>query len=271
MTDHKTLFNKYLALLEIDASSLSLELLRKIVKAHLIKVPFENISKLYYKQQGMNYIPNFLQYLDGIEKYNFGGTCYANNYYLYLMLEHLGYDIKLCGADMKYPDVHIISILKMDGREFIIDGGYAAPFLEPLPRDLKVDYIINSGNEKYILKPMNSDGTSRLEQYYKEELKHWYTAKPHPRKIDEFRKMIKDSYADKAMFMNALLITRFFENGAIVLRNLNLTEAFDGETTAVKILFEDVPGVAQEKFGMPADIVKKAISNLKELKDTWNS
>src|SRR3972149_2878377 len=145
MTDHKTLFNKYLALLEIDASSLSLELLRKIVKAHLIKVPFENISKLYYKQQGMNYIPNFLQYLDGIEKYNFGGTCYANNYYLYLLLEHLGFDIKLCGADMKNPDVHLISIVKIDEHEYIVDGGYAAPFLKPLSRDFPGDYIISIG------------------------------------------------------------------------------------------------------------------------------
>lgn len=269
MTDQKTLFKKYLALLEVDALSPSLELLKKIVKAHLIKVPFENVSKLYYKQQGMNYIPKLSQYLDGIEKYNFGGTCYSNNYYLYLLLEHLGYDIKLCGADMKNPDVHLISIVKIEGREFIVDGGYAAPFLEPLQRDLAEDYVINFGNEKYILKPKNEDGTSRLEQYYKRELKHWYTAKPYPRKVEEFRKVIKDSYADNAMFMNALLIIRFFKNGSVVLRNFSLTETIDGKSSTIKLFFNDIPGIAQEKFGIPADIVKKAISNLKELKDTW--
>jgi N-hydroxyarylamine O-acetyltransferase len=269
MTDNKALFKKYLALLGIDASSPSLELLKKIVKAHLIKVPFENISKLIYKQRGMNYIPNLSQYIDGIVKYNFGGTCYSNNYYLYLLLEYLGFDIKLCGADMKNPDVHLISVVRINGGEFIIDGGYAAPFLEPLPRDLKEDYIIASGNEKYILKPKNNDGTSLLEQYYKGELKHWYTVKPFPRKIEEFQKVIKESYADNAMFMNALLITHFFENGAVVLRNLNLTETFDGDTTAVKILFEDIPGIAHEKFGMPVDLVKKAVSRLGMLKDTW--
>jgi len=158
--------------LEVDASSPSLELLKKIVKAHLIKIPFENISKLYYKQQGSNYIPNFSQYLDDIEKYNFGGTCYANNYYLYLLLEHLGYDIKLYRADMRNPDVHLISIVKINGSEFIVDEGYAAPFLEPLPRDLLENYAITSGKEKYILKPKNDDSTSHLEQYYMGELKH---------------------------------------------------------------------------------------------------
>ena len=268
--DDINLFKKYLALLGIDALSPSLELLKKIVKAHLIKVPFENISKLYYKQRGMNYISNFLQYLEGIEKNNFGGTCYSNNYYFYLLLRHLGFDIKLCGADMKNPDVHLISMVMMNGQEYIVDGGYAAPFLEPLPRNLREDYVITTGNEKYILKPKKDDGTSRLEQYYKGELKHWYTAKPNPRKIEEFRKVIKDSYADNAMFMNALLITRLFENGSVVLRNLNLIETIDGKSSTIKISFKDIPGIAYKKFGMPADIVEKAISKIGELKDTWS-
>ena len=270
MTIDNNLFKKYLFLLEVNVSSPSLELLKKIVKAHLIRIPFENVSKLFYKHQGMDDIPNFSQYLEGIEKHNFGGTCYSSNYYLYLLLKHLGYDIKLCGADMKNPDVHLISIVRIDGHEYIVDGGYAAPFLEPLPRDLFEDYIITLGNEEYVLKPKNDDGTSRLEQYYKGELKHWYIAKPQPRKIDEFRKVIKNSYADNAMFMNALLITRCFEKGSIVLRNLNLTETMDGKSSTIKILFKDIPGIVYEKFGIRADIVEKAISNLEKLKDIWD-
>lgn len=269
MKEHTALFKKYLALLEVDKSSHSFELLKKIVKAHLIKVPFENISKLYYKQQGMNYLPNFSQYLDDIENYNFGGTCYANNYYFYLLLEHLGYDIKLCGADMRNPDVHLISIVTIDESEFIVDGGYAAPFLKPLPRDLKIDHVITYGKEKYILKPKNDDGTSRLEQYYLGELKHWYTAKPAQRRIEDFRNVIECSYADEATFMNALLITRFSENGSLVLRNLHLTEIDGANISSQKLQLDDVPQTIEKKFGMPAVIVKQAISRLKELKDVW--
>ncbi|MBU2445418.1 MAG: hypothetical protein KJ666_07590 [Bacteroidetes bacterium] len=79
-----------------------------------------------------------------------------------------------------------------------------------------------------------------------------------------------DSYMDDALFMNALLITRFFENSSVVLRNLHLTETIESESSTVKILFEDVPELVQEKFRLPADVVKKAISNLKELKDIWD-
>jgi hypothetical protein len=82
---------------------------------------------------------------------------------------------------------------------------------------------INSGNENYVLKPQNDDGKSRLEQYHNGEIKYWHTLKPQARKFEEFEHVIKDSYSDKAMFMNAILITRFFENGSIGLRNMNLT------------------------------------------------
>ena len=129
---------------------------------------------------------------------------------------------------------------------------------------------INSGNENYVLKPQNDDGKSRLEQYHNGEIKHWYTVKPHPRKIEEFEHVIKDSYSDKAMFMNAILITRFFENGSVVLRNLNLTETVNGGSTSVKINFEDVPKIINNKFDMPTELVKSAIKKLGELKDTWS-
>ena len=58
---------------------------------------------------------------------------------------------------MKNPDVHLINIVTIDKHEFIVDGGYAAPFLIPLSRDLKTDFVINSGNEKYIVKPKDQN------------------------------------------------------------------------------------------------------------------
>lgn len=270
MTDQKKLFNRYLELLGIEASKPSFELLGKIVKAHLIKVPFENISKLLYKKEGINYITDLQTYLNGIEHYNFGGTCYANNYYLYLLLEHLGFNVKLCGADMKNPDVHLISMVKIDGREYIVDGGYAAPFLKPLPRDLNKDYVISSGKEKYIIKPKDEMGRTKVEQYYDGKLQHWYRAKPHAREIKEFRKVIEDSFAVDAVFMNALRITRFSESGSFVLKNLLLTETNRLESETIGIARNEIPVVIREKFGMPEDIVREAISGIKELRDIYD-
>jgi len=269
MTDQK-LFNKYLELIGVEVSDPSFEQLRKIVKAHLIRVPFENISKLLYKKRGMNCIPDLETYLNGIEKYNFGGTCYANNYYFYLLLEHLGFDIKLCGADMKNPDVHLTSMVNINEQEYIVDGGYAAPFLEPLPRNLPEDYVINLGREKYLIKRMDENGSTKVEQYYDGKLQHWYTVKPQPRKFDEFRKVIEDSYANDATFMNAIRITRFSENGSLVLKNLLLIEINGSESSTLEITQKEIPIVVREKFGMPEELVREAMFGIKELKDIYD-
>ena len=270
MVYNETLFDRYLNILGISHREPSIAALYEIVTVHLTKVPFENISKLLYKKQGLNYIPALSVYLDGIEKFNFGGTCYSNNYYLYLLLKYLGYDVKLCGADMNNPDVHIVSMLKIGGRDFIVDCGYAAPFTEPLSGDLNENYVITFGDEKYILYPRDDSGYSKLEQYYKGELKHWYTAKPQPRNIGEFRNVIEDSYRDDATFMNAVTIAKFYKNSSLVLRNLALIRTDKNKVTTQIIQHGEIAAVVEKYFGMPRKIVDEAVNELSELKDTWD-
>lgn len=270
MINEEKLFNKYLHLLEAEKNNPSLDLLNRIVKAHLIKVPFENISKLLYKKQGMNYIPDLGLFLEGIKKYNFGGTCYTNNYYLFSLLKHLGFNIRLCGADMKKPDVHLVSIVTIDSSEYIVDAGYAAPFLVPLPRNLKEDFVINLGNEKYIIKPKDHLERTTVEQYSDGMLQHWYTAKPEERNIEDFKKVIENSYADDAVFMNAVRITRFYENGSKVLKNFSLTETIGNHYTTRKFTLGELRSAIQENFEMPLTVIDEAISCIKELKDIYD-
>lgn len=266
----KFLFDKYLNLLRVDKGEPTFERLKQIVRAHLIRVPFENISKLLYNIRGMNYIPDLLTYLQGIEKFNFGGTCYANNFYLYLLLQHLGYNIRLCGADMKSPDVHLISIVTIDEKEFIADVGYAAPFFNPLRIDLNEDYIIDFSNERYIVKPKDDLGRIKVEQYYDGKLQHWYTANPQSRKIEEFQKVIEDSYSNDAVFMNAIRITKYTGSGSLVLKNLCLTKIIKNRISTEKFSLNEIPGVIEENFGIPLGVVEKAIINIKELKDIYD-
>ncbi len=263
-------FKKYFKLLGISVFQPSLKFLNDIVKAHLIKIPFENISKLLYKKQGADDIPDLSTYLDGIEKYNFGGTCYANNYYINLLLNHLGFDVMLCGADMKNPDVHIINIVTIDKQQYIVDTGYAAPFFKPLPLFLTKDYIVSLGNEKYIIKPKDEIGNSKIEHYYNGELRHWYTAKPKGRSIKEFRNVIKGSYSDEALFMNIFRITRFIENGSLVMRNLRLTESNGSNYTTIDFTRKELPQIVEDKFFIPADISREALNTINEFQDVFD-
>ena len=153
----------YLAILGVSPREPSLAALRELLAAHLTRIPFENISKLYYRKRlGLVNLPPIRLYLDAIDNYHFGGTCYSNNYHFHLLLRSLGYEAKLCAADMRTPQVHALNIITIAGREYLADTGYAAPLLEPIPRDLGTDYETTLGRDRYVLKPQDANAVRAL-------------------------------------------------------------------------------------------------------------
>lgn len=265
------LLERYLSLLGVQRRRPSLAALCELVQAHLLRIPFENVSKLYFKKhQGLQGLPSLELFLDSIACFHFGGTCYTNNYYIYQLLASLGYQINLCGADMSNPDVHLVSMVTLANREYLIDVGYAAPFLTPLPRDLKADYTIVSGRDHYVLKPQDAQGCSRLELYRDGSLKHGYLAKPLPRQIAEFEHVIVDSYRDDATFMNALLLARFFPNRSVVIHNLTVIES-QGIESRIQTLAsrEDLGRAVYERFRIPEEITTDVVSELRQFGDAW--
>jgi N-hydroxyarylamine O-acetyltransferase len=265
------LAHRYLSALGVSPQKPSLDALQELIAAHLIRVPFENISKLYNrKHHGLTSLPPIELYLDGIERYHFGGTCYSNNFHFYSLLSALGYDVKLCGADMSDPDVHLVVIATLDQREYMVDAGYGAPFLAPLPRDLGTDYVTTLGRDRYVLKPQDPSGHSRLQVYRDGQMQHGYLVKPAPRRIEEFAPVIADSFRPTATFLNALLLVRFYPGRALMIHNLTLVES-EGSTSSVHQLSGRAALIAKivECFGMPRSIVAETVSELGELKDVW--
>ena len=81
---------RYLSLLGVGRKKQSLEALSELIEAHLWNVPFENISKLYYRAyRDVRVLPSLELFLEGIESFHLGGTCYTNNYYFCQLLEKL--------------------------------------------------------------------------------------------------------------------------------------------------------------------------------------
>ena len=270
MITEDDLFNRYFKLLGIRRAKPDTNSLREIVRAHLCRVPFENVSKLYFKKQGMVGLPSLQQFLDGIEKHNFGGTCYANNFHLNRLLAYLGFDVMLCGADMKQPDVHLVSIVKVEEREYLVDAGYAAPFLEPLPRDLNRDYVITLGNDRYVLRPQDHNGGSRMELFRDGALKHTYVVKPDPRRIEEFHEAIAESYRADATFMNALLLVRFAPGRSDAVRNMTYIESIGTKSTKKTVSSRDeLAQLVKKIFFIPRRIVNEALDEIEQMRDVW--
>lgn len=262
---------RYLSALGVGQQKPSLESLRALVATHLTRIPFENISKLHNrKHHGLTGLPSLELYLDGIERCHFGGTCYSNNFHFHSLLATLGYEVKLCGADMTNPDVHLVIMVTLDGHEYLVDGGYGAPFLAPMPRDLATDYVIALGRDRYVLRPQDANGCSRLDMYRDGQLKHSYLAKPAARRIEEFRQVIAESFRPDATFLNSLLMTRFYPDRAVMIHNLTLIESQGNQSTIHTLgSREELISKIEEQFGMPRSIVAEAVNELGDLQDPW--
>lgn len=268
------IFDRYLELIGVDRSEPSPEGLTSLTSAHLIKVPFENVSKIYRTRiKGIREIPQLNEFLDGIEYQNFGGTCYTNNYYLHLLLGHLGYRVRLCGADISVngapPDGHMVNIVTIEGREVIADVGYGAPFWKPIPRDSKIDWVLKLGFERYVLKPQDNEGRSRLELYRNNQLRHGYVLKPAGRQFGDFADVIARSCGEGAPFLNRLLLVRFFENQSLILRNHTLSEMSADKSTGHRLETRDeIIQAIEDNYGISADIAAKVLKCLGDLINT---
>jgi arylamine N-acetyltransferase len=268
--DHH-LLQQYLDILGAANKVPSHDALTELVTAQLTRVPFENISKLYYRKHlGLTDLPTLPQYLDGIAQNHFGGTCYSNNYYFYCLLASLGYKVELCAADMTAPAVHAFSLVRVEGREYLVDTGYAAPFLSPLPRDLMTDYTVELGRDRYVLRPQDGNGCSRLDLYRDGILKHGYLARPEPRRIEDFSGVIKSSFGPDATFLNSLLLARFYPGRSVVIHNFALIES-QGTVFTIRRLngLDELISSIEERFDMSRRIVAEALSGLEKFRDAW--
>lgn len=259
-----SVFERYLEILGVEAAPPSLGHLRRLTTAQLQHVPFENISKLYLKKtQGATFVPSLEEHLDGIEQHHFGGTCYANNPYFFQLLEHLGYEVTLCGADMSDPDCHIVSRVELGRRQYLVDVGYGAPFFEPLPRDLDEPHEILYGSCRYVLEPQDGEGQSRLKMFRDGELTHGYLAKPKPREIAFFEETIMDSYRDTATFMNTVVVERYSPGRSVRIHNLSMTESTPKTSKTTPLAdHEELARAIENRCGISADLVRVAIKGV---------
>ena len=264
--------DRYLRLLGVTRREPGLDALTELVRAHVERVPFENLSKLYrLRRTGLVDVPDLEEYLDGIERLRLGGTCYANNAHLHHLLVALGYRARLCGADMSRPDVHVVNVVELGGRELLVDVGYGAPLFRPMPLDLDREDVVAFGRDRYVLRPRDAEGRSALELHRDGELRHGYRIRPTPRDLGYFREAMAGSFRPDATFMNAIVLVRFSAGRAVALRNLSLFEAWrDHEHRRALADRDALVHAAEAVFGVPREITTEALAGVRDLAtDPW--
>jgi hypothetical protein len=69
--------------------------------------------------------------------------------------------------------------------------------------------------------------------------------------------------------MNAVAIYRFGRHGSVAVRNQDHRIDARGLTSRALASRDELVAVAEERFGIPAEIVAEAVGELRDLQDAW--
>ena len=259
-------YARYLRLLGFDSVPAGLDGLRALVRAHLVRVPFENVSKLLlFRREGAGRVTTLPEFLDGIEHHDLGGTCYTNNPYLAELLCAIGYDAALLGADLSSPNVQTSIRVSIDSVEYHVDVGFAAPLYEPIPLN-RLPYETRRGSFRYIFSSDSEPTRYELRVCNANESILRYVVHGPPRPLDCFRQTIEKSYLPGKTFMTWLRIGRFFEGYSVDLVDRKLTIHRGSESNDyVMNSIREIRAAVSDELGMPRCSVEEAIEFLEEL------
>lgn len=240
--------------------------LHELVSSHLIKVPFENVSKLLASAEpgGAATLPDIDTFLRGIAEQDLGGTCFAIAVHFTRLLSFLDYEAELLGADVGgTPRSHAVCRVRFEDAPYLVDVGYAAPFYQPIPLATlparvphgDFNYVIDrhvSGAEA--LEVTTLRGNSKVQSY---------VAKPPALAAEGFSQAIERAAEDSAKFMRSLRISRFFASRVLEVVDNNLVTTHHNITTVTPIRdVAELEAVVHEQMQLPRLPVREAVEVL---------
>lgn len=255
--------DRYLRLLGIRGPISGPDGLDEIVHRHLCRVPFENVSKLLLLgREGAGRVTTLAEFLEGIEHYDLGGTCYTSNPFFAFLLDRLGYDTELLGADMAEPNVHTSIRVRIRGADYHVDVGFGAPFRRAIRLD-RLPWEFVQGKLRFVFDRTPAAGSYQASVYSGERRLHGYVVHPPGRAADFFDRVVLDSYRPGKTFTGMLRIVRFFDDHAADIEDNRLSIHRGGETTTrlLRNLAELRAAVADD-LAMPRCPIEEAVAVL---------
>ena len=224
-------YPRYLRALGIDGLPAGLEGLRTIVRQHLFRAPFENISKLLlFGREGAGRFVALSEFLDRIEHQDLGGTCHSCNPFLAELLRALDYDTDLLGADMGTRlNCHTCLRVRIDSIAYHVDVGYGGPFREPIRLD-RLPYELVEGARRYVFDRKPDGDGYEMAVFSGPERVHGYIVHDPPRILEFFTPSMQNSFQPAAPFLNCVRICRFFEDHSVELLDRSLSVYRGAET-----------------------------------------
>lgn len=196
--------------------------LKELQLAHLLTVPFENLS-IHWKQP---IVLDDEALFEKIVVRRRGGFCYELNGLFAALLRELGFKVELLSAGVATPDGsfgpgfdHMTLMVTLDER-WLADVGFGDSFLEPLLLDKREEQV--QGHRAYMIVP---DGTHLIlnQRERDEDWKSQYRFDLQPHVYADFLDMCRyQETSPESHFTQARICSRATPDGRISLSELRI-------------------------------------------------
>ncbi len=242
--------------------------LHELVSSHLIKVPFENVSKLLASAEpggAPAALPDIDTFLRGIAEQDLGGTCFAIAVHFTRLLSFLDYDVELLGADVGgTPRSHAVCRVTFEDTHYLVDVGYAAPFYQPISL-VELPARVPHGDVNYVIdRHVSGAGALEVTTLRGNQKVQSYVAKPPALAAEGFAQAIERANGEGARFMRSLRISRFFASRVLEVVDNTLVTTHHNITTVTPIRdVDELEAVVHEQMQLPRLPVREAVEVLK--------
>lgn len=234
------------------ATSPSAETLRALQVAHLVAVPFENLSI----HAGQPIVLEDDALFHKIVEQKRGGFCYELNGLFAALLRALGFEVRMLSAGVADAEGsfgpefdHMTLLVKLEER-WLADVGFGDSFLEPLLLDKRGEQ--RQGRRAFQLKPdgahlimLQREGAGEWESQYR------FTLQPHD--YSDYAEMCRyHQTSPQSHFTQKRVCSRATEAGRITLSEMRFIETSNQGSRQERVLSgqEEYAAVLREHFGI---------------------
>jgi N-hydroxyarylamine O-acetyltransferase len=226
------------------------ETLRALQLAHLLSVPFENLSI----HAGQPIVLNDAALFDKIIVRRRGGFCYELNGLFAGLLRQLGFDVQMLSASVANsegvwgPDFdHMTLMVTLEDR-WLVDVGFGDSFIEPLRLDQQTEQV--QGNRSYRLDSEN-DTLTLLQRIADGDWKPQYRFTLVPHVYKDYEEMCHyQQTSPESHFTQRVICSRLTPEGRITISDKRLITTSGDRRDERDVSDEEMPGVLQERFGI---------------------
>ncbi|HEX8996728.1 MAG TPA: arylamine N-acetyltransferase [Ktedonobacterales bacterium] len=239
----------------LDTPEPSLPLLRALHEAHMLAVPFENLSIHY----GQPITLDDTALYDKIVRRRRGGFCYELNGLFAWLLRRLGFTVTLLSAGVARseedftPDFDHMTLLvhQLDGADWLADVGFGDSFRQPLRLQQDVEQDGADGHT-YRLRADDSEAAWRMQQRNEAGWASHYrfTLQPHVM-ADFFDRCQFQQTSPESHFTQKRVCSLALPDGRITLSDLRLITTLHGQREERELASEeDYQEVLAVRFGV---------------------